>query len=359
MSITIKERIGIGSYGSVFKCLNEYGETLAVKVIKKPSLFEAAIMSTIYSPYLNRAMKIQILNNKMYIVQELAICDIKSYKDQYVISNDLMVKWIYEISRGIQYLHRENIIHGDIKSSNVLLYPGDRVKLSDFTLSTKRNWNKNYRPCTNTYRPIEGWSNNWDLPLDIWSFGCTIYYMIFGKNLFKDSCKELSITAIKNLKLSRTNNSYPEIYRLFFSIMKNNPIDRPTIDEILSDQIFLYFSHIPSFSISQGLETKFDEITKKKILLKYGRLCRNKDIIKIAFNIYSRTTGLIHINDNLRLTGTLSIATKLVNKSDMYFFHPLKDFGKNELEETKKSICNHLSYTLYKGTSLKLLELDK
>jgi len=36
----------------------------------------------------------------------------------------------------LEYLHSKNIVHGDIKSANVVMYGANKVKLTDFGIST-------------------------------------------------------------------------------------------------------------------------------------------------------------------------------------------------------------------------------
>ena len=40
---------------------------------------------------------------------------------------------------GLAYIHHENVVHRDLKSLNVLLTDGYRVKISDFGLSKTKN----------------------------------------------------------------------------------------------------------------------------------------------------------------------------------------------------------------------------
>ena len=43
-----------------------------------------------------------------------------------------------QVAKGISYLHKQDIIHGDIKPSNILINGKDEIKVCDFGLSTKR-----------------------------------------------------------------------------------------------------------------------------------------------------------------------------------------------------------------------------
>ncbi|KAG1747995.1 kinase-like protein, partial [Suillus paluster] len=54
--------------------------------------------------------------------------DILSYRDRFSLLND--------IALGLQYLHKQSIVHGDLTGSNVLIYGDGRACLADFGLST-------------------------------------------------------------------------------------------------------------------------------------------------------------------------------------------------------------------------------
>ena len=110
--------------------------------------------------------------------------DVKSIK--YKLTTDLLA--------GIKYLHLQNILHGDIKPSNGLIFMADKetiqLKLADFGLSLhlglgrNRVFNIPMRLGTKYYRPPE----NYDVvgyqlltdKFDIWAAGLTILYIYTG-----------------------------------------------------------------------------------------------------------------------------------------------------------------------------------
>ena len=48
---------------------------------------------------------------------------------------ELVLNFLYQALRGIQYLHAQDIIHRDIKGANLLVSNNGTVKLSDFGIS--------------------------------------------------------------------------------------------------------------------------------------------------------------------------------------------------------------------------------
>jgi serine/threonine protein kinase len=189
--------LGNGSYGDVYLALDENNNKYAIKCcdIEKngiPNILETSIMSSIIHPYINRSYRILASDKKLYIIQDLAKTDLAHYtrrdKNNYKPNINELRKWCFSLVCAIDTLHKNNIIHADIKASNVLLYNDDNVRLTDFTLSTKK-WNLNSKynnnVCTCTHRPLECLLRKyWDESLDIWSLGCTFYEIAYGELLF-------------------------------------------------------------------------------------------------------------------------------------------------------------------------------
>jgi serine/threonine protein kinase len=378
-TITLDKRLGKGGFGTVYKCYDENKQALAVKCIKNknfgiPCLIEAVIMSTIHHPCLSKALKIHSTPQKLYIIQELALSDLRSYNhhhyDNINNNNNIYVKWIHMIIQGVSCLHRYGIIHGDIKANNILVYSNMTVKLSDFTLSTHESWDNNYKLCTPTHRPLEVWlGEKWGKPIDIWALGCTVYEIVYKKNLFMGHGSDKSINAILDW-----NNCIPKIYKSDININYRDPVidnvykinnifdpsipinklilsclivdhtRRPTIKDIMDNDIFELYPVIPSIIITSPASI-LSSRTKSGVRKFISKITNNKKVIELAYNVYCKAIGLINANDKIKLTACTWIAHKLITRDHI----PLDrlSFDLHEILQMERKICDYLSYRLY------------
>uniref|UniRef100_A0A4W6FMF1 Mitogen-activated protein kinase n=1 Tax=Lates calcarifer TaxID=8187 RepID=A0A4W6FMF1_LATCA len=71
----------------------------------------------------------------VYIVQDLMETDLyKLLKTQH-LSNDHICYFLYQILRGLKYIHSANVLHRDLKPSNLLLNTTCDLKICDFGLA--------------------------------------------------------------------------------------------------------------------------------------------------------------------------------------------------------------------------------
>ena len=209
----IGQKLGAGGYGSVYLCTDENQNKFAIKCVNLdhtgiPAILEPAIMSTIKHPNLQSAIKVYTTKQHLYIVSELAISDLEHWTRETELNKPFssldIERWMWQLIQGIACLHKNNILHGDIKASNVLLFldcltdnicsSNLSIKLTDFTLSTRPYATENkinlkfydkYVIYTCTHRSPEVWiGSEWDLSADIWALGCTLGEMLFQRSLF-------------------------------------------------------------------------------------------------------------------------------------------------------------------------------
>lgn len=378
-TITLDKPLGKGAYGTVYLCRDENGEELAVKCIKTqdfgiPSLIEASIMSVIHHPNLSKAIKIHSTPEKLYIVQELAISDLRIYRLNNEITEELTYRWVHMICQGIRCLHKHDIIHGDIKASNILVYPGERIKISDFTLATNTKWRNNYRPCTPTHRPLEVWlGNTWDKSVDIWALGCTIFELVYGKTLFVNQTRDASINALLDwYNYLPVQYRYSEIYvspreafhysfslpdsfntsswinRLILSTLIIHPTHRPSIDKILRKDEFVSYPTVPSMVISAPVTVLLSK-TETKLRKNLSYVLNDEITVELAYNLYSRLTGMINANDKIKMATCAWIAHKMVHRENISL--SILPCELHEILQMERNICNYLSYRLYCKTT--------
>lgn len=148
--------LGVGGYGTVFKGVFKGGKTVAIKTIfadtaggvihvPKPAVDElrreALIMCTLNHPNVLRVFG--IVPELGWIVMEYcsrgSLCDALMDERQSLSDSDRL-RFAAEIATRVGYLHlpEVSIVHGDVKSANVLLASDGGVRLCDFGLSREK-----------------------------------------------------------------------------------------------------------------------------------------------------------------------------------------------------------------------------
>uniref|UniRef100_W5MEL5 Serine/threonine-protein kinase PLK n=1 Tax=Lepisosteus oculatus TaxID=7918 RepID=W5MEL5_LEPOC len=104
---------------------------------------------------------------------------------------------------GCQYLHNNRVIHRDLKLGNLFLNDEMEVKIGDFGLATKIEYDgerkKTLCGTPNYIAPEVLCKKGHSFEVDIWSLGCILYTLLVGKPPFETSClKETYIRIKKN-----------------------------------------------------------------------------------------------------------------------------------------------------------------
>ncbi|KAF2868941.1 hypothetical protein BDV95DRAFT_609203 [Massariosphaeria phaeospora] len=148
---------------------------------------------------------------------------------------------------GLAYLHREGILHRDLKADNILLDLDGTCKISDFGISKKSD-NIYGNDITNSMQGSVFWmapeviraqGQGYSAKVDIWSLGCVVLEMFAGRRPWS---KEEAIGAI--YKLGSLNQAPPipeDVSRVIglgglsfmYDCFTINPAERPTADTLL------------------------------------------------------------------------------------------------------------------------------
>lgn len=117
--------------------------------------------------------------NDIYIVLDLMDTDLERIINS---NNDLtdhhVQYFIYQILRGLKYIHSANVIHRDLKPSNLLLNADCDLKICDFGLArgVKDDVDLTKYVVTRWYRAPELLCSckDYDEKIDVWSVGCIL-----------------------------------------------------------------------------------------------------------------------------------------------------------------------------------------
>lgn len=245
----LKQVIGKGSYGVVYKAINR--KTEQVVAIKEVTYDDDEELTDIMSEIdlLKNLNHINIVkyhgfikkSHNLYIILEY--CSHGSLKN--AISRgkgipELKAKvFVKQTLNGLRYLHEQGVIHRDIKAANLLLDANNVVKLADFGVSTKVS-------AMSMAMTLAG-SLNWMAPeiignrgastlSDIWSLGATVLELLTGSPPFHNLVDVNIYYAIENDTFIPPASLSQGAQDFLLSCFQKNMYKRPTAARLLKHQ---------------------------------------------------------------------------------------------------------------------------
>ncbi len=94
-----------------------------------------------------------------------------------------------EVAEGLDFAHKNNIIHGDLRPSNILFTRDEKIKLTDFGMPPHYNMMEK-----NWYAPPE---RRLSKQADIYALGVILHQLMFGKNPIHDRAGRLFLGALQ------------------------------------------------------------------------------------------------------------------------------------------------------------------
>lgn len=201
--------IGYGAFGVVWAVTDpRNGRRVALK--KMPNVFQTLVsakrvfrelkMLTFFK-HENVLSALDILQppvvdffQEIYVVTELMQSDLhKIIVSPQHLSVDHVKVFLYQILRGLKYLHSARILHRDIKPGNLLVNSNCVLKICDFGLArveeSNRRRHMTQEVVTQYYRAPEVLlgATYYDSAIDMWSVGCIFAELLGRRILFQAS----------------------------------------------------------------------------------------------------------------------------------------------------------------------------
>ena len=122
----------------------------------------------------------------VYLVTHLMDIDMAKLMKTQHLTQDHVQFFIYQILRGLKYVHSAGVIHRDLKTSNIAVNEDNELRILDFGLARQTDDEMTGYVFTRWYRAPEvilSWTH-YDTTADVWSVGCIMAEMLTGKPLF-------------------------------------------------------------------------------------------------------------------------------------------------------------------------------
>uniref|UniRef100_A0A8C2CNJ3 Cyclin-dependent kinase 13 n=1 Tax=Cyprinus carpio TaxID=7962 RepID=A0A8C2CNJ3_CYPCA len=240
---------GEGTYGQVYKAKDkDTAELVALKKVRLDNEKEGFPITAIREIKILRQLNHKsIINMKEIVTDKEDALDFKNDKGAFYLvfeymDHDLMgllesglvhfneshiKSFMRQLLEGLDYCHKKNFLHRDIKCSNILLNNKGQIKLADFGLARLYN-SEESRPYTNKvitlwYRPPElllG-EERYTPAIDMWSCGCILGELFTKKPIFQANQELAQLELISRICGSPCPAVWPDVIKLpYFNTMK-------------------------------------------------------------------------------------------------------------------------------------------
>lgn len=265
------DQLGAGSYGAVYVGLDtKKRKKVAIKVMKNiPNSFltadESRIMKLLQCKNSNIVCYIDSIQRSSFsflIMEYIKGTELKINYDWSDNFKNIFVKNIFfQVASGLAYMHSRNIIHMDIKPQNIMMEvdkynePTGLVKIVDLGFAC--NIDNNCPPVGSPYYtdPYLRDSRADYTELDIYSFGLTLFVLLYGDSFIQGEDKYRNPTdeEVETWSKSEEITKLHPIGNYVIQMINKNPNDRPSSFDLVQ-------------AVKQGFPEKININPKEKII---------------------------------------------------------------------------------------------
>uniref|UniRef100_A0ACD6ACH9 Uncharacterized protein n=1 Tax=Avena sativa TaxID=4498 RepID=A0ACD6ACH9_AVESA len=181
------EKVAIKKISDVFDSRKDAVRTLReVKLLGHLRRENVILLKDVMMPVRRRSFK------DVYLVTELMDTDLDQIiNSSQPLSNDHCQYFLFQLLRGLKYVHSAGILHRDLKPGNLLVHTNSDLKICDFGLA--RTNSTNGQPMTEyvVTRPYRApelllGCENYGASVDVWSVGCIFASYLAASQSFQE-----------------------------------------------------------------------------------------------------------------------------------------------------------------------------
>jgi serine/threonine protein kinase len=220
-------------------------EALTIAKLQSPNIVKLIGVTTDEDGYLSIVMKLYKSNLKSFL------------NEKKIISFEQKVRLAKDISEGLDYIHKNGYLHGDLSGKNIFLTEKNRAKIGDFGLTSIQarlaDVNEEFAGTFNYWAPEVANNSPLTIASEVFSLGSIIWQLVTKHVPFASLFPEPMLECIRNYQYEPIPKNCPLLFRVLISACwHKDPEERPTTQWI-SDQCNSVLSSIHSVPKIAGL----------------------------------------------------------------------------------------------------------
>ncbi|GJW72027.1 serine/threonine-protein kinase STY46-like protein isoform X1 [Tanacetum coccineum] len=158
------------------------------------------------------------------------------HKNHHTSTLPQLVRFAIDVCRGMEYLHKSNIIHRDLKTANLLMDSDNVVKVADFGVARFQNQEGVMTAETGTYRWMAPEIINhqpYDQKADVFSFAIVLWELVTAKIPYDNMTPlQAALGVRQGRRPDLPTNTNPKLLELMQRCWETDPGKRPSFSEI-------------------------------------------------------------------------------------------------------------------------------
>ena len=324
-----KQFLGKGGFARVYEffCMDTR-KTYAAKIISKENLVKQRRKQKLMSEIkIHRSLRHQNIvefdhffedADNVYLLLELCTNQTMSelLRRRKRLTELEVQCYAVQIIAAMNHIHLKKVIHRDLKIGNLFLSEKMEVKLGDFGLAAKLDFEgqkkKTICGTPNYIAPevLDGKTGH-SYEVDIWSLGVVLYTLLVGKPPFEtnDVKKTYNLIKMNAYSFPEYASISEEAKSLVTQILKTDPKRRPSLTDILEHEFFHMNSSIPKLLPISTLAVPPSEAYIKKYnpVPHYSPEIPSSETMPIKLTLLSSRKQINHLTEKPgKLSATIS-----------------------------------------------------
>ncbi|XP_059050365.1 serine/threonine-protein kinase ULK3-like isoform X2 [Achroia grisella] len=264
----VTERLGSGSYSTVYKAYTKVGgrSIVAVKCVDRSKvkhsgtavdnlITEIRLLKTLTHPHIVQMKEFTWDDKNIYIITEFCCGgDLSKYIHRYGrVPEKQVLYFLQQLASALKFLREKGVVHMDLKPHNLLLHKDSDgkyiLKVADFGFAqlTSEAGGGGARGSP-LYMAPEVVRGRYDARADLWSVGVIMYECLFGRAPYSSTTLKELVDKIQNqapIEIPRNSCISVGCQDLLTRLLQHDPDRRITYEELFAHE-YLDLEHMPS-----------------------------------------------------------------------------------------------------------------